>query len=193
MSDYFQPDFYRFNRDSLELIKWAGFRTKNIKSVLDLGAGCGVIGIELAIIYRPARLDLVELQEDFRPFLESNLRMVPDGTVSNVYFSSFSNWKHPVQYDLIVCNPPYYLPGRGEPSRDLRRGMARSFLRDGWPALLECIRSGLAPDGQAILVLKNEKMLISEVNANLEDLALKGTFFPFEDIVFLELFRLDID
>lgn len=193
MNDYIQPDFYRFNRDSLELVRWIKSKLNNVSSILDLGAGCGIIGIELALVYRPARLDLVEVQEDFLTSLEQNIKRLSLETVYSLNILSFSEWSPSRTYDLIVCNPPYYLPGRGESSKDERRGMARSFRLDGWEALLAAIKRSLSVDGCAYLVLKDEKSILKEVSDKISFSGLKGKFTLFEDLVFLELSGLNVD
>ena len=115
MSDYLQPGFYRFNEDSLKLVNWLAARNPVCTHLLDLGAGSGVIGIELCNRLNIHCLTLVEAQEDFIPAIEANIQQqlkVP-AQVEFVH-QSFGEWKPREQYDLIVCNPPYYLKDHGE-------------------------------------------------------------------------------
>ena len=163
MSDYLQPDFYRFNQDSLILVEWIIKQNVAVKSILDLGAGCGVIGLELAKKLQAERVVLVELQNDFEEFLKKN---TSDVRGSEIVMSSFSEWQSEEKFDLIVSNPPYYLPHAGRPSQDLRRGIARSFIKDDWNVLLAVIKRNLL--GKCFIVLKNDKEILRFVKTDLK-------------------------
>lgn len=182
MIDYLQPDFYRFNQDSLILSKWVIEHFSEAKNVLDIGTGCGVIGLEIAQKLELKKLCLLELQSDYRPFLEKNVaQFAPKGLEVELVFSAFSEWITKRKFDLIVCNPPYYLPHAGRPSLDQRRGLARSFLKDGWPSLIRFIQDRLSPEGRAFLVIKNERELLKQI---------EGTNFlkhDLGDVLILEL------
>ncbi len=166
MSTYAEPDFYRLNEDSLRLVE---FVTRAIGSlrpirILDLGAGSGVIGIELANAILPLELTLVEVQPEWEPYLALNIAQVLRTTVSaNVHISAFSDWKPAVAYDLIVSNPPYFLPGHGRPASDPRRELCRSFIRDGWAVFLKAIERSLASEGSAFLVVRNDVRILREL------------------------------
>ena len=69
--EYKQPSFYHFNEDSILLVKEALKLEEGIESVLDLCAGCGVIGVEYAISNsKIKRLSFVELQKQFIKYIE---------------------------------------------------------------------------------------------------------------------------
>src|SRR4051812_43029170 len=119
MNDYSQPDFYRFNEDSLKLVNWILEKKLNAKAILDLGAGCGIIGIELANRMHADSLTMVELQADYKAHLEKNIDLILDKKIiPHISIQSFKKWTPNQLYDLIVCNPPYFLPGHGEVSKD---------------------------------------------------------------------------
>ena len=68
-SDYLQPDFYRFNSDSIELAKFVAKENakRKINSIGDFFCGCGVIGIEIV---------LNGVITDKLIFLESNISFI---------------------------------------------------------------------------------------------------------------------
>lgn len=186
MNDYFQPDFYRFNEDSLKLVNWLSAKKTVCTHLLDLGAGSGVIGIELANRLNAYHLTLLEAQADFIPFIESNIQLqlkVP--SVVELIHQSFGEWKPRMKYDLIVCNPPYYLKDHGEPSRDVRKNIARSFVLDDWNVLLKLVRRVLSADGMAFFVVKNDQRILKEVQNNLNGLQLQ--VYEAEKLLMLEL------
>ena len=49
--DYAQPDYYRFSQDSLDLVKFAldNYSFRKQDQVIDICAGCGVVGMELLL------------------------------------------------------------------------------------------------------------------------------------------------
>lgn len=186
MNDYLQPDFYRFNEDSLKLVNWLAAKKPVCTHLLDLGAGSGVIGIELANRLNAQHLTLLEAQADFIPFIESNIQhqlKVP--SVVELIHQSFGEWKQLMKYDLIVCNPPYYLKDHGEPSADVRKNIARSFVLDDWNVLLKLVRRVLSADGKAFFVVKNDQRILKEVQNNLNGLQLQ--VFEAEKLLMLEL------
>lgn len=193
MNDYLQPGFYRFNSDSLELVKWILPQIKKCHSLLDLGAGCGIIGLELVQKIPTQQLVLLEGQEDFKPYLTHNLCFLPSNTACELVFQKFSQWNPSKKFDLIVCNPPYYLPGRGESSTDPRRGMARSFIHDDWAELLGAIEKSLASDGRAYLVIKNRVEIVNEIRRVLKASSLRSRSEEKDDLIFWELFRLNVN
>lgn len=164
MTDYLQPDFYRFNEDSIKLVKYVALKVTEAKSILDLGAGSGIIGIELSNILKPKDLTLLEVQPEWNEYLQHNVEhFLNSETKAQIVESSFANWEPDKKYDLIVCNPPYYLPGHGQPNADKRKAIARSFMIDGWKELLDLIARALTPEGRAFLVVKNEKQILKEI------------------------------
>ena len=190
MTDYLQPDFYRFNEDSLRLVKRVLGETQSAVNILDLGAGSGVIGIELARILKPRLVTLVELQKDFIPYLQKNCEIFLGEEVNfEIVESNFSSWNTSLKYDLIVANPPYFLPGHGERSQDERKGMARSFIRDDWKILLEKIHDVLALNGKAFLVVRKDSRIRQEIEKAGRHFRL--SFIEEEHLYFVELTRLN--
>lgn len=194
MIDYFQPDFYRFNEDSLKLVNWVVKKNISGNHILDLGAGCGIIGIEASRSLRPLSASFVEVQEDFLPFLNQNLKtFLPAKIEFHIFHMSFSQFYPQKKYDLILSNPPYYLPGRGELSPDSRRAISRSFIQDGWRVLISKIQESLADEGMAFLVLKNELLLKKEILREASLNQLKVNYHEFEGTLIAELSTLNED
>lgn len=167
MSDYHQPDFYRFNQDSLALVEHIKTQIAATPSILDLGAGCGIIGIELGRYFLPPNVTFLELQSEYRPFLTKNIeQFLPAEVMPEVYFDSFSTWEPQKRWELIVCNPPYFLPGHGRPSKDSCRALARSFSVSGWKVLSKLIVKCLTPAGNAFVVIKDDPLIYSSMESS---------------------------
>lgn len=192
MSDYVQPEFYRFNEDSLRLVKWILARTPSASHILDLGAGSGIIGIELARSLKPKLLEMVELQSDFIPYIRQNAELFLGRDIQvKISDLSFKEWIPSQKFDLIVSNPPYFLPGHGEQSIDPRRGMARSFVRDNWEILLDTIERALSDDGKAFLVIRKDQRIVKEIEKS--GPGLKIQFKEVDHLIIVELARLHKD
>jgi len=152
--DYKQPDFYRFNEDSIELVNWLKQHVGQVSSLLDLGSGCGVIGLELARYYNPGKLLLLEGQTAFLDSLEFNKENFYPS--AQIVISTFSKWIPEDKFDLIVCNPPYFSAGKGRSSPDPRRAMAREFVNDGWAELWKVVINAIDSNGRVAMVLRQD-------------------------------------
>ncbi len=183
MSDYRQPIFYRFNRDSLLLVKEVLHDLPRANNILDLGAGSGVIGIELANKLNISNVHFLEMQKEWKPTLESNIAEFLSGKETKIYWESMGEWRPTMRYDLIVSNPPYYLPGKGQLSPDPVRAKCRSFLIDDWGILAEKVMMALAPGGVAWIVTLGD---------NLPHIKKAWNRIPFESIEREELIFLKI-
>jgi len=189
--DYDQPDFYRFNEDSLKLVKWVLLRVSSAETILDLGAGSGIIGIELARALLPRKLCLVEVQNEYAAHLNTNTkRFLPPCVSSEIQIQSFSQYTASEKFDVIVSNPPYYLPDNGELSSNLNRAVARSFIIDSWKILLEKIADSLSVQGACYIVLKQDNRLYEYIKKEAAHSGLSLVRNDSETLMFL-LFRLD--
>ncbi len=171
MTDYHQPEFYRFNEDSLALVKEIVSLNLQPGSILDIGAGSGIIGIELALKLEAPTIHFLELQKEWEPFLSKNIVQYLNDFQVKVFWNSVEKWVPEIKYDLIVSNPPYYLPGNGIISPDPVRAKCRSFLEDDWEIILSKSFSALAPGGKAFFVTAME---------NLEHVKRAGKMLPIE-------------
>ena len=190
--DYSQPAFYRFNSDSIALIEWICKKKTQVKSIMDLGAGCGIIGLELARRIKTEKLVLVELQPEYLDHLEQNCRrFLPEDVEVEMWITSFGELKVSRRFDLIVSNPPYYLAQSGQLSKNPHRAKARAFLVDNWRIFLQKITSSLSLEGAAYLVLKNDHHLLQMVELEATDAGLKIGKSIIKDVVIVELLALN--
>jgi len=192
MNDYFQPSFYKFNEDSIKLIEFVLERNKLANNILDMGTGSGIIGIELANILKPKSLHLLEGQNEWQEYIKKNVDSFLNTTIEvKIIMETFGRWNPIKKYDLIVCNPPYYLPGHGEPSSNSLRNNSRTFMIDDWRILISKLNLALHESGKAYFVVKNDARIMKEIERNLEKL---GMIKVIKDgLQFLELFRLNED
>ena len=105
----YQPESgYCYNSDSIFLYDFiSSFKPKG--RVLDVGAGCGVVGLLVARDNPNVELEAVEKQEIFVHFSTTNAR------VNNIEYKlhqcDFLELQVKEKYDYIVSNPPFYPEG----------------------------------------------------------------------------------
>lgn len=120
---------YRFSVDAVLAAHFP--KLKPGQRVLDLGCGCGVIGLIFAHRHAQITIGALELQPELAALAADNVRLngfadrfqVACGDVRAVadYFA-------PESADCVVCNPPYGKPGSGRINLHDQAAQARHEL-----------------------------------------------------------------
>jgi tRNA1(Val) A37 N6-methylase TrmN6 len=189
--DYFQPEEYRFSLDSVFLAQIVANHLKNqdkIDSlqVLDLCAGCGVIGLELSIhLPQLSALDFVEVQSIYREYFENNLTGIHGKNKTHFNFLEM-NYEQLLQdqfkdkYDYIVSNPPYFFPGEGMLSPSNFKNRCRFFLDSNFDSYITSILHVLKNTGEAFILVRpgthHGRNLLAEIQKNISGLASADIF-----------------
>lgn len=161
---YVQPEAYRFCQDSVIFPKFVADQLNGLDigpefRALDIGAGCGVIGLELAH-YVPAlrNFDFLEIQADFQTYFEQNREIVGRNQdpfrFLRMNYADLLSEEFRESYDLVVSNPPYFMPGEGKLSPFEMKNRCRFFLDSDLPTLVRAISRILKPQGQAFVLTK---------------------------------------
>ena len=105
----YQPELgYCYNSDSIFLYDFiSSFQPKG--KVLDVGAGCGVIGLLVARDNEKVELEAVEKQDAFVHYAKTNARV--NKIEYKMHETNFLELKEDVKYDYIISNPPFYHDG----------------------------------------------------------------------------------
>lgn len=94
-------------------------------SILDIGAGTGLIALQLAQRSEADLIDALEVDGDAHEQCVSNFEASPWGDRLFCYHASFAEFVEEIdqRYDLIASNPPFHSedPGSGNPTRDRAR------------------------------------------------------------------------
>jgi len=155
---YSQPDIYHFSEDSVFLSEYALKHTQiEVSSLLDIGAGCGVVGLEFL---RKSQHEIkaahfVESQDIFYPYLEENLKDL-DCDLAVVHKMDVKNLEN-LEFDLILSNPPFYDPTKGRLSENDIQNQCRFSLNLSPKELCFSIEKLLSPKGEAWLLVGNSK------------------------------------
>ncbi len=105
----YQPDTgYRYNSDSLFLYDFINsFHPKG--KVLDVGSGCGIVGLLVARDNSKVQLQAVEKQSLFVEYATINAKV--NKIAYKIKHSSFLDIDIDEKYDFIISNPPFYPEG----------------------------------------------------------------------------------
>ncbi len=105
----YQPESgYCYNSDSIFLYDFINF-FKPKGDVLDVGAGCGIVGLLVARDNEKVRLEAVEKQAAFREYNKINARV--NNIPLRLHEGDFLELESGKKYDYIISNPPFYPAG----------------------------------------------------------------------------------
>ena len=120
---------YRFSVDAVLAAHFVAPRAG--QRVLDLGCGCGVIGLLLAYRHPDIGVECLEFQEDLAQLAEDNGRRNNLGDRFRVIRGDVRDpgrWIAPESHDWVVCNPPYRGLDTGRVNRSDQAARARHEL-----------------------------------------------------------------
>ncbi len=105
----YQPESgYCYNSDSLFLYDFISYFKPKGK-VLDIGAGCGIVGLLVARDNAKVELEAVEKQDAFIEYAKHNARV--NKIDYTLHQGDFLELDFESKYDYIVSNPPFYPDG----------------------------------------------------------------------------------
>jgi tRNA1Val (adenine37-N6)-methyltransferase len=150
---------YRFSLDALLLADFPEIRS--CRSILELGAGSGVVSLLLAKRYPRANVLGVEIQEGLFNRAVRNAEL--NGLSDRVEFKHMDlnalPKREPLEgFDLVVMNPPFRKPGTGKISPGDERAMARHELTAGIREILKTSGAMLKNKGRLCLVYNPDRL-----------------------------------
>jgi tRNA1Val (adenine37-N6)-methyltransferase len=134
------------------------------KQVLDLCAGCGVIGFEFHF-HRPeiGQIDFVEVQEVYSGFFSDNAEKVRNGPQAgsdtrfqflNLNYSQLAASEFSERYDLILSNPPYFEMDQGKLSPNQFKNRCRFYIDSDFSTLISATLNAMKPEGLAFFLIR---------------------------------------
>lgn len=147
---------------------------KNADSILDIGAGTGLIALMLAQRSDAETVDAVEIDKDAYEQCVENFENSPWGDRLFCYHAGLDEFVDEWEdtYDLIVCNPPFHEPGpplplasppKGETSTGSSREKARFYNFLPFDKLVEGVVKLLSENGTfaVIIPFKEEEKILA--------------------------------
>lgn len=150
---------YRFSLDPVLLAHFV--RLKKEESVLDLGAGCGIIG--LILLYRASHsiraLTSFELQPGLAALCRENAVLnsfqgkmrVEEGDLRGI-----ANYFPAGNFSTVVCNPPFFIKGSGRKSINSEALIARHQVQCTLEEILVAAAYVLKNKGRLYLIYPAE-------------------------------------
>lgn len=151
----------KIGTDGVLLGAWSSLE-KNPFSILDIGAGTGILSLMLAQRSQAQLIDAIEIDDNAYEQCVENFEQSPWGDRLFCYHASLNEFAEEIEdtYDLIICNPPFY--SENFKTKNEQRDLAR--FQDAMPFehLLECVSKLLSPDGlfSVIIPFKEESKFI---------------------------------
>ncbi len=128
----------------------------DVKNILDIGTGSGVIALILAQrTGAETKIDAVEIWEQDALQAKENIARSPWPAKINVHHLPLQSFHTTTQYDLIVTNPPYFINSQLSPSR--KRNRARHTESLTHVELLKHAYHLLSAEGRLAIILPVEE------------------------------------
>lgn len=166
--------------DGVLLGAWVSL-DKEPNSILDIGAGSGLIALQLAQRAIAETIDAIELDENAYEQCVENFETSVWGDRLFCYHASLQDFVDEMdeEYDLIVSNPPFY--SEVVTSGDMARDIARQELSLPFDELISGVSKLLSKQGEFATIVphKEEQRFISlalekDLHAN-QIMRVKGT------------------
>jgi tRNA1(Val) A37 N6-methylase TrmN6 len=163
--NYKQPDEYHFSLDSIYFAEYIAKQLEHrphLQDVhlLDLCAGCGVIGFELSwFLQSLKKIDFIEIQDTYTSYFYENVAIINRPELElRWHLINYSQLLHPAwqnKYDLIVSNPPYFQAGHGLLSPSTFKNRCRFFLDSSFEIFLYGMVNALVSGGEAYFLQRS--------------------------------------
>ncbi|MGE0631353.1 MAG: methyltransferase [Pseudobdellovibrionaceae bacterium] len=163
---YSQPEDYHFCLDSILTPKFVAetFSLPDQATVLDLCAGCGVIGFEYLFqnqeeLKKIKKVAFIEKQIEFQLHYNLNRNLFAEKCKSDLQFEWISqslsgDLELKEQFDLILCNPPYFFADEGKVPPNHFKAECHFFISLNPEILLRSVLKLLKSNGAAFILVK---------------------------------------
>ncbi len=162
--NYKQPEEYHFSLDSIHLARFVANQLEShpdLRSfrVLDLCAGCGVIGIELSWHLREIQhIEFIEIQDVYTEYFYQNIETVNRPELQCHWhllnYDELHDQKWEGQFDLTISNPPYFHVGHGMLSPSTFKNRCRFYIDSSFQSYIRALENSLAVNGKAYFLLR---------------------------------------
>ena len=161
----------KIGTDAVLLGAWTRIE-QPINSILDIGAGTGVIALQMAQLYDAEIIDAIEIEPNAFEQCVANFENSPWSDRLFCYHTSLQTFANEVEeeYDLIISNPPFY--NATFLSDNTKRNQARQTNSLSFSTLIKSVSKLLHKNGyfSVIVPFNSEKQFL--------DIAEKYSLFP---------------
>ena len=152
----------KIGTDSVLLGAWSSLE-KEPFSILDIGAGTGVLSLMLAQRSHAELIDAIEIDDDAYEQCVDNFEQSPWGDRLFCYHAALDEFVNEIddKYDFVICNPPFY--SEDYKTKNSSRDIAR--FQDAMPfkELIYAVSKLLSKNGvfSVVIPFKEEKKFIN--------------------------------
>ncbi len=166
----------KVNTDGVLLGAWA--KVSEVKHILDIGTGTGVIALMMAQKNTEAVIDVIDIDKDAYTQAKENFEQSPwSNRLTAIHISlqelavsplSLGDGLGERKYDLIVSNPPYFIDDYKTDNH--QKNIAKHSIALTYQELLIGINRLLSATGKAFLVIPVFNLQLIETIAGEENL-----------------------
>lgn len=135
----------------------AGSRKSEIKKILDIGTGTGLLSLMLAQKNNQAIIDAIEIDKDSYHQAKQNVAASPFADSINVLYGDVRKYSFEQKYQLIISNPPFY--ENEWLSDNTKKNIAHHHEGLLLTELLSAIKNNLTAEGMFCLLLPYKRSL----------------------------------
>lgn len=128
----------------------ASTNVDNVKNILDIGTGTGLLSLMLAQ-RGDAKIDAVEIEENAYSQALSNVSESKFSDKITVFHQDIKSYSSPNSYDLIISNPPFYQKSLKSPDSQANKALHAVELT--LEALIDSVKRLLKPNGRFVVLL----------------------------------------
>lgn len=147
----------KIGTDGVLLGAWISLRSEP-DSILDIGAGTGIIGLMMAQRSRAQLIDALEIDDKAYEQCVDNFEASPWSDRLFCYHAGLNEFAQEMEetYELIVCNPPFFEAPKNNPQLSEERQKAR--FTDSLPhrELISAVARLLYKNGQFAVIVPYE-------------------------------------
>lgn len=122
-----------------------------VKNILDIGAGTGLLSLMLAQRNKTAIIDAIEMDPLAASQAKQNFKHSAWSGRLHIIEADARNYLFGKKYDLIICNPPFFI--NSLLGNQQERNQARHNLSLSFEDLFKVIKSNLSHYGYASILL----------------------------------------
>jgi len=160
---------YRFSVDALLLAEFVSVRSEDV--VVDLGAGCGIISLFLAVKRNVSFIVGLELQEELASQAQRNIVL---NKLEKKMAIIRGDLRHlpmgPAFAHIVVCNPPYRRQKSGRINPDFSKAIARHELSTKVDDILAAGKALLKEGGRLALIYPANRLVEIFAKMRIQDI-----------------------
>ena len=160
------PDWFCFGIDAVLLSDFA--EVKQGDMVMDLGTGTGIIPLLLAAKTKAGHIDALEIQEEVSQMAQRSVELNCLEDKISIINADLVDYKTNVQYNVVVCNPPYKTAQTGLLNTSDKLKISRHEICCTLHDVVKTASRILKPFGRFALIHRPERLadIIFEMRTN---------------------------